>query len=1051
MSNQLVKKNPAEGYQNVFPKTWIDAIKDKESGVSLQEILQGFNMYFLSYNGSRALTRCKVPSVLRKEGLWITYVLYDHTVVTEWYNSDQIDDNSWSMDSNWRVASNFLVGDVSISTDGYWVINGEKTEAKAQGEQGVTPLLRVGANNKLQVSYNAGKAWKDISDYIVPRFKWNQGVGTTAGTIQISMDLGKTWTNLSNEITNNLRISRYIGINESLPTSGVAEGTIYMKGPYYDEGDTSNTNPIYRMWIYAWKDNTLAWQDNGEFTSISATVVQERGNSTTKVMSQDSITRELTELESKVSAHFNKIEDGLIASKEHFTCESAESNKYIDYTTGVVNSFDGYFISKPIILHSNQRIITSITSGKTTAVIAKYVNGSYSGLVEGTGNIQNSAYRNISDSDISVVISGYSKGIKYGYDIETLTWEDEVKKIADLQNVTEGLQSDVEIIVPLLPKSNTIVDKYDVSGYNSGDTGYNKYITNKGEIATYESYSILGPISLNKGDLLSSIVNGSGMTFLAKVNPDESMTPIILAPQNNTTQTIEYTANDTIVVMLSSHRYEFNGYTITRKIEAASKQSVDELGAKVDSMSNIDGYNALLDREILLLTNREYYFDDSYAAEMSYINTSYLEQKIADVPKGKHFIFMTDSHIDYGRDIGKLQNETPVIKYVRDRLSIRNVIFGGDAIGVQPTKYKAAKVLSNYVNKNFEAFGSGFLFVMGNHDANPFVPSGGTIEDALISDVEVYKRTTRYMEFYGIAKYPNKLIDIINTSNDLIDDSGNTMTQIQKNEFVAWAKHNYYYDDVKQKIRYIVLETGDCGNTMRDIFGATGDAQNSLMTVAYFLVDALMNVPKNYDVVIAAHWIVLKGAFWKKVFYKVLALYKNKSSDIVNFVPNTYQHPAVQPIVEKTFDNPSTLSLTVDFTKNLGSGRIFCIDGHMHYDRATINEYVSDTENPSDDSFPLSTSKSPQSKNYSAASILHITCDRCCAIEQYISPDSNTYSYPNDISIYPDNGIARLGTIKEVLFDVVTITDDNRVVLTRFGAEGEQDGLPFVRDYVLPI
>lgn len=301
MSNQLVKKNPAEGYQNVFPKTWIDAIKDKESGVSLQEILQGFNMYFLSYNGSRALTRCKVPSILRKEGLWITYVLYDHTVVTEWYNSDQIDDNSWSMDSNWRVASNFLVGDVSVSADGYWVINGEKTEAKAQGEQGVTPLLRVGANNKLQVSYNAGKAWKDISDYIVPRFRWNQGTGTSAGTIQISMDLGKTWTNLSNEITNNLRISRYIGINESLPTSGVAEGTIYMKGPYYGEGDTSNANPIYRMWVYAWKDNTLAWQDNGEFTSISSGIVQERGNSTTEVMSQDAVTRELTKLEDGVS------------------------------------------------------------------------------------------------------------------------------------------------------------------------------------------------------------------------------------------------------------------------------------------------------------------------------------------------------------------------------------------------------------------------------------------------------------------------------------------------------------------------------------------------------------------------------------------------------------------------------------------------------------------------------------------------------------------------------------------------------------------------------
>ena len=318
MSNQLVKKNPAEGYQNVFPKTFIDAIKDKESGVSLQEILQGFNMYFLSYNGSKALTRCKIPTVLRKEGLWITYVLYDHTVVTEWYNSDQIDDNSWSMDSNWRVASNSLVGDVSVSADGYWVINGEKTEAKAQGEQGVTPLLRVGANNKLQVSYNVGKGWKDISDYIVPRFRYTRGTtNDTAGIIQISMDLGKTWTNLSNEITNNLRISRYIGINESLPTSEVVEGTVYMKGPYYDEGDTTNSNPIYRMWVYAWKGDTLAWQDNGEFTSISAGVVQERGTSTTEIMSQDAVTRELTELELKniyingFGSNFNNVTGGV--------------------------------------------------------------------------------------------------------------------------------------------------------------------------------------------------------------------------------------------------------------------------------------------------------------------------------------------------------------------------------------------------------------------------------------------------------------------------------------------------------------------------------------------------------------------------------------------------------------------------------------------------------------------------------------------------------------------------------------------------------------------
>ena len=101
MSNQLVKRDYSEGYRKVFPKTFIDAIKDRDSGMSLAEILQSFNMYFLSYNGNKALTRCSVPHSLRKEGLWITYVLYDHTVITEWYNSDNIDDESFGSEDNW--------------------------------------------------------------------------------------------------------------------------------------------------------------------------------------------------------------------------------------------------------------------------------------------------------------------------------------------------------------------------------------------------------------------------------------------------------------------------------------------------------------------------------------------------------------------------------------------------------------------------------------------------------------------------------------------------------------------------------------------------------------------------------------------------------------------------------------------------------------------------------------------------------------------------------------------------------------------------------------
>lgn len=290
-TQQLVKKNPAGGYNQVFPRTFIDAIKDKASGVTLAELLQGFNMYFLSYSGNKGVTRLQVPEILRREGLWITYILYDHTVVTEYYNSSKIDDASWKDSKNWRVASNMLIGNISISSEGNWIVDGVDSGIKATGEQGITPLLRMGDNNKLQVTYNEGKAWEDISDYIVPMFRWYQGDSIHLGKIQISMDLGATWRDLTTDFTNHLRIQRYIGPNEDLPT-GVEEGSIYMKGPYYAEEDTTLDNPLYRMWVYAWNGDVLNWQDNGEFQSLYVGIEQERGDNENKVMSQAACTRE---------------------------------------------------------------------------------------------------------------------------------------------------------------------------------------------------------------------------------------------------------------------------------------------------------------------------------------------------------------------------------------------------------------------------------------------------------------------------------------------------------------------------------------------------------------------------------------------------------------------------------------------------------------------------------------------------------------------------------------------------------------------------------------
>lgn len=366
---QLIKKNSQEGrYEDIFPKTFIDAVLDKESGVTLTDILAMFNMLFLSYNGSRSRTRLQVPSSLRREGLWVTYVLYDKTIVTEWYSAEAIDDTTFGDSANWRDGSNALVGDISISSDGYWVINGEVTNIKAQGEAGITPILRVGSNNHLQVSYTNGSSYVDVSsnpvftqfrvsnnkleqsvdlgltwtvasDYIAAWFRFTGTTGSSqadnVGKIQISRDNGATWSDLSGEFTNSLHIKGYVATVGTLPSTAV-QGDIYGVGPTYDPSDTEHTNPIYQLYV----KNSTGWVNNGRFTSIAAGVVQELGNSETAVMSQKAVTNSL----SSNYKNFRGTTDSrptLTEDDSGFPFYDTTLNKYICWDGNVWTNFDG--------------------------------------------------------------------------------------------------------------------------------------------------------------------------------------------------------------------------------------------------------------------------------------------------------------------------------------------------------------------------------------------------------------------------------------------------------------------------------------------------------------------------------------------------------------------------------------------------------------------------------------------------------------------------------------------------------------------------------------
>lgn len=269
--------------------------------VTPDALLTQFNSIYLTYLGNPKNTRNNIPEGMRRKGLIITYTNESNETITERATSDaQKDNDHWGLDTNWsRIDELSLSGDLSVSANGTWIINGKDTQIKAvgpKGDTGITPWLKT-IDNRLYYSYD-GKNWEACSEEIAAFFRFKstreESNGATIGNIQISRD-NKNWQDLSPEFVNHLRISAYVSTKDKLPTNKPA-GTMYGVGPTYKEEDTARANPIYRIYVY---DGTT-WVDNGSFTSIAAGIVQETGDSENVVMSQKAVTEKINEVKNRV-------------------------------------------------------------------------------------------------------------------------------------------------------------------------------------------------------------------------------------------------------------------------------------------------------------------------------------------------------------------------------------------------------------------------------------------------------------------------------------------------------------------------------------------------------------------------------------------------------------------------------------------------------------------------------------------------------------------------------------------------------------------------------
>lgn len=419
--------------------------------------------------------------------------------------------------------------------------------------------------------------------------------------------------------------------------------------------------------------------------------------------------------------------------------------------------------------------------------------------------------------------------------------------------------------------------------------------------------------------------------------------------------------------------------------------------------------------------DKPYFLNSDYSNESSYDDSSYIDAKIRTVPAGKHFLFVTDTHIGY--DNGMQLKETEIMAYVKAKLGAGVVVFGGDSVGQQDTPYKAAKELAVYSEDKFNAFGPEFIWCQGNHDANANINSANKIISS-----EIYKRTTGIMSRYGKAVFDTEGISIINALE--LSDS-------DKAEAIAWMNLHYYYDDNNSKIRFIVLETGD-GSNGAGIVGNAWSGWENLIGYNAFIGKALQTTPNGYDVVIVMHQLLPETSFTDNAeitimpqkgignVFDMAAAFKNKATiTITGDSTSQSSRPVLYALMRGTIGD----GVTFDFSNRI-AGRIFIISGHFHMDDAWI------FQNSGSSSWYYAGKEYGQWDTLLNNAILAIQTDRATINDKGSWAGGN--KAPHATTAPNNTDEQRIGTKNEVLFDVVTITLDNKVVCTRIGAGNDR-------------
>ena len=283
-------------------------------------------------------------------------------------------------------------------------------------------------------------------------------------------------------------------------------------------------------------------------------------------------------------------------------------------------------------------------------------------------------------------------------------------------------------------------------------------------------------------------------------------------------------------------------------------------------------------------------------------NTShyYCEERIADILSvpGVPSIFITDTH---WRTTSPSKFSWDLCGLFADRIHCNNVVMGGDVLTQHATASEGKSQLINETSNFINRSGTSLKYAFGNHDLN-MANVGKTgftdsYETYRMAYEDVYKTCIAHLD--GIVNFDYSEVIFTNTEK--------------------WYRNrlHYYYDDEKNRIRYIIMDSG----TSKDALSA-GGTPTRLKFQYNWLAKVLEETPIGYHVMVFAHqfWADTTDAEGNKT------ILSTAQGDNVSKILNAYQNR------QTISGTDGELAYNYDFTQSNGCPIIAMVSGHVHFD-----------------------------------------------------------------------------------------------------------------------